>query len=56
MKKKATELNVDFIGGQGPLTKGEEQAINEFIKAQKLMKAQKQVRRTRLAHKKRVVA
>ncbi len=34
-KKKSTELDVDFIGGQGPLTKSEEQAISEFIKAQK---------------------
>jgi hypothetical protein len=26
MKSKAKELDVDFIGGQGPLTKAEEQA------------------------------
>ena len=42
--KKSKELDVDFIGGQGPLTKSEEQAISEFIKAQKLLKAKKQVR------------
>lgn len=42
-KKKSTELDVDFIGGQGPLTKSEEQAISEFIKAQKLLRIKKQV-------------
>ena len=31
MKSKSTELDVDFIGGQGPLTKSEEQAISERI-------------------------
>ena len=39
MKNKSTVLNVDFIGGQGPLTKGEEQAISKYIKAQKLLKS-----------------
>ena len=46
-KNKSTELDVDFIGGQGPLTKGEEQAISEFIKAQKLLRIKKQVRKTK---------
>ncbi len=35
MKKKKNELDVDFIGGQAPLTKAEEKAINEFIKSKK---------------------
>ena len=35
MKKKTKELNVDYIGGQGPLTKEEELAISEFIKKNK---------------------
>ena len=35
MKSKKTELNVDFIGGQGALTKAEEIAIGNYIKAQK---------------------
>jgi len=30
------ELDVDFIGGQNPMTKEEENSISEFIKAQKL--------------------
>lgn len=46
-KKKSTELDVDFIGGQGPLTKSEEQAISEFIKAQKLLRDQKHIRKAR---------
>jgi hypothetical protein len=36
MKSKRKELDVDFIGGMGPLTKEEEKAISEFIKANKL--------------------
>jgi len=55
MKKKSTELDVDFIGGQGPLTKSEEQAIKEFIKTQKLLKAKKQIRRPK-PQKRKIVA
>ena len=47
MKNKSTELDVDFIGGQGPLTKSEELAISEFIKAQKALRAKKQILKTR---------
>ena len=43
MKNKAKELDVDFIGGHGPLTKDEEQQISEFIKPKKLLKAKKQI-------------
>ena len=43
MKNKSVELDVDFIGGQDPLTKVEEQAISEFIKAQKLLKVKKKL-------------
>lgn len=46
-KKKQKELDVDFIGGQGPLTKNEEQAISEFIKAQKLLRVKKQAPKTK---------
>jgi hypothetical protein len=42
MKRKSTELDVDFIGGQDPMTKEEEKAISEFIKARKLLKIKKQ--------------
>ena len=56
MKNKSTELDVDFIGGQGPLTKDEEQAISEFIKVQKSLRAKKQIRRTRTSLRRKVVA
>jgi hypothetical protein len=35
MTTKKVELEVDFIGGLGPLTAEEEKAISEFIKTQK---------------------
>ena len=35
MKSKNIELDVDFIGGQGSLTKAEEIAISNYIKAPK---------------------
>ena len=36
--KKTKELDVDFIGGQGPLTKEEEIAISDFIKSRRAKK------------------
>jgi len=36
MKKKKIELDVDFIGGQGPLTTEEETALGEYFKQRKL--------------------
>lgn len=41
MKNKKTELDVDFIGGLGPLTIEEEKAISAFIKADKESRKQK---------------
>lgn len=35
MKKTKVELDVDFIGGAGPLTKGEEKLISDFINSRK---------------------
>ena len=43
MKGKKIELDVDFIGGQGILTKAEETAINNYFKSQKLKSSRKQV-------------
>ena len=43
MKSKSTELDVDFIGGQGPLTKSEEKAISEYIRAYKAKHSHKQL-------------
>ena len=39
MKQKSKELDVDFIGGENPMTKEEEMAISEFIRAQELLRA-----------------
>ena len=54
MKNKATELDVDFIGGQGSLTKDEEKRISEFIKAQKLLRAKQQSRKTLTSKRKNI--
>ena len=32
MKARKTELDVDFIGGQEPLTLAEEKALSEYFK------------------------
>ena len=53
MKNKSTELDVDFIGGQGPLTKSEEKAISEFIRACKAKHTKKQLQTKRTKHSKR---
>jgi hypothetical protein len=45
MKKKSTEVDVDFIGGQGPLTKEEALAISEFIRKDKEKRKLKSQRR-----------
>jgi hypothetical protein len=55
-KKKQKELDVDFIGGQGPLTKDEELAISEFIKSQKLLRSKKQPTKTKSKVRTKVVS
>lgn len=35
MKHRKAELDVDYIGGLGSLTKEDEKAISDFIKARK---------------------
>ena len=47
MRNYKNELDVDFIGGQKPLTKEEEAAISLFIKAEKLRRAKAKVRKTK---------
>lgn len=47
MKNKNKELDVDFIGGQEPLTKEEELLISEFIKADKEKRALSNKRQTK---------
>lgn len=41
MKAKSKELDVDFIGGQGSLTREEEIQITEYLKSQKLLRTKK---------------
>jgi hypothetical protein len=52
MKQTKIELNVDFIGGQVPLTRNEAEAISEYIKAQKAKRKKKPINRTRRSSKK----
>ncbi len=54
MKRKPAELDVDFIGGQDPMTKEEEKFISEYIKAQKLLGAKKQVRSSKVAQRRKI--
>lgn len=42
MKNKLKELDVDFIGGQEPITKEEELAISAFILAYKEKRKRRQ--------------
>jgi hypothetical protein len=56
MKRKSIELDVDFIGGQDPMTNEEEKAISEFIKARKLLTINKQIRSTRVKRQGKVNA
>ena len=55
MKTRKNELDVDFIGGSGPLTKEEEKRISDFIKSHKAkLKLTSQKARRKLTTKKRV--
>jgi hypothetical protein len=38
MKRKAKQLEIDFIGGQGPLTIEEERTISEYLSTRKPLK------------------
>ncbi len=55
MKNKATELDVDFIGGQGSLTQDEEKRISEFIRAQKIVRTKQQIHKTKTSLRKKVL-
>jgi hypothetical protein len=54
MTKKKNELDVDFIGGSGPLTKEEEKLVSDFIKSRKRPLSKK--RKTKSQSKKKVTA
>ena len=48
MKNKKNELDVDFIGGQKPMTIEEELEISKFLRAHKEKKKQINQRNTKL--------
>jgi 3-deoxy-D-manno-octulosonic-acid transferase len=52
MKTKNTELEVDFIGSQEPLTAEEEKALSEYFRRKKLFRSKKIIYTPR--HKKRI--
>ena len=55
MKNKAKELDVDFIGGQNnPLTKEEEKAISDFIRADKEKRKLKELRKKKMTKQKQL--
>lgn len=57
MKKKKKELDVDFIGGSGPLTKEEEKRISDIIRSRKSrLKVAPKKSKTKLTSKKKVTA
>ena len=56
MKNKSKELDVDLIGGQGPLTKDEEKIISDFIRSQKSLNAKKQFSKPKAIHRKKAIA
>ena len=35
MKKKTLDIDIDFLGGQGPLTVEEEKALSDFFRKRK---------------------
>jgi radical SAM superfamily enzyme YgiQ (UPF0313 family) len=55
MKQNKNELDVDFIGGLGPLTKEEEKAISEFIKASKERRQKQKIQQKARTANKRII-
>ncbi|UYN87558.1 MAG: hypothetical protein KIT51_04670 [Cyclobacteriaceae bacterium] len=56
MRTRKKELDVDFIGGVGPLTKDEEKRISEVIKMLKAKKSATRKQTRKLTTKKKVTA
>lgn len=56
MRTRKKELDVDFIGGVGPLTKEEEKRISEVIKMLKAKKTSTHRPTRKLTAKKKVTA
>jgi hypothetical protein len=56
MRKRKKELDVDFIGGVGPLTKEEEKRISDVIKKLKTKQSTTRKPTRKLTAKKKVTA
>ncbi|HVB03670.1 MAG TPA: hypothetical protein VNE41_08110 [Chitinophagaceae bacterium] len=56
MKSKVKELDVDFIGGKGPLTKEEQQKVSEYFKTQKQKQVKKHACTTKTLQHKNAIA
>ena len=54
MKHKLSELDVDFIGGERPLTKEDEKAISDYLKSNKMLKPKKFIRKVSIHSQKNV--
>lgn len=48
MKKRKKELDVDYIGGQAPLTESEEKALSEFFQKKKTLKKRSDSRKKKV--------
>lgn len=56
MKTKKIELDVDVIGGQGPLTEKEEKELSEFFRQRKSKKNKTVSKRPKIAKRSNVNA
>ncbi len=56
MKQNKKELDVDFVGGLGPLTKEEEKAISEFIKSSRERREKQKASKARTSTRRKVNA
>lgn len=54
MKHKKIELEVDFIGGEGSLTKLEEKIISEFLRRKKILRVKKNTREISVRESKKI--
>ena len=56
MKHKQIDIDVDFIGGERPLTREDEIAFSEYLKAKKLLREKKTLHKTSFRLRKKVAA
>lgn len=55
MKNNSKELNVDFIGNQEPLTKEQEDILNEYFKKQKELKKKRLLKGRKTSTKRLII-